>query len=279
MAGDDWTDAENDALVADYFAMFADAEVGRQYSKTGHRNALMDVITRSRGSIEFKHQNVSAVLLGLGDDWLTGYKPAANFQDSLVDAVARWLDHHPSWRARAVPSSFRVAPGLASDGRLWIGEPPSRRNAPPPAELDKIMSVARRFDVAEHDARNRELGRAGEKLLLLHEKATLAGAGREDLAERVRWVADLDGDGAGYDISSFEPDGCDRLIEVKTTTGWEYTPFQISRNEYEVGERRSDAWRLVRIWNFRREPKAFELRPPLANHLALTPASYLARLC
>ena len=278
MAGEDWSDEENDALVADYFAMFTAAETGRAYSKTDHRNALMGVIERSKGSIEFKHQNVSAVLLGRAEDWLPGYKPAANFQDSLVDAVARWLDRNPDWSARLASGNLGVAPGLADDRTLWIGEPPSRRNALPPGELDKIMAVARRFDVAEQDERNRALGRAGEELVLRLERATLAGAGRFDLAKQVEWTSADRGDGAGYDIRSFERDGRDRLIEVKTTNGWQYTPFHISRNEHEFGESNADRWRLIRVWNFRRKPEAFELRPPLANHVALTPTSFLASL-
>ena len=89
----------------------------------------------------------------------------------------------------------------------------------------------------------------------------LTGAGREDLARRVRWVSEEDGDGAGYDISSFEPNGRSRLIEVKTTNGWERTPFFISRNEVAVSQERSSEWCLFRLWNFSREPKAFEISP------------------
>jgi hypothetical protein len=46
-------------------------------------------------------------------------------------------------------------------------------------------------------------------------------AGREDLANDIRWVSDLDGDGFGYDVRSFEPDGSERLLEIKTTCGHE----------------------------------------------------------
>ena len=54
--------------------------------------ALLPLLNdRSEGSVEFKHQNISAVLKGLGEDWIPGYKPAFNFQMTLVDAVARWL--------------------------------------------------------------------------------------------------------------------------------------------------------------------------------------------
>ena len=139
-----------------------------------------------------------------------------------------------------------------------------------------MMKIAQKYYVAERDARNRALGRAGEERVLAHERATLLDVGLRDLAERIRWVSDLDGDGAGYDIQSFDPDGNDRLIEVKTTNGWDRTPFHISRNELTVAEERRDHWRLVRVWGFAREPKAFELRPPLEAHVSLIATSYQA---
>jgi hypothetical protein len=43
-----------------------------------------------------------------------------------------------------------------------------------------------------------------------------------------------DGDGAGFDVLSFEPDGRERLIEVKTTNGTAATPFFLTRNEMSV---------------------------------------------
>ncbi|WP_245456904.1 MULTISPECIES: DUF3883 domain-containing protein [unclassified Mesorhizobium] len=139
-----------------------------------------------------------------------------------------------------------------------------------------MTAIARKYDVAERDARNRALGRAGEELILAHERANLLAAGRSDLASRIRWVSQIDGDGAGYDILSFDPDGRDRLIEVKTTKGWERTPFHITRNELAVAEERRGDWRLVRLWNFAREARAFELRPPLEAHVSLMATSYQA---
>jgi hypothetical protein len=59
----DWTEVENRAIVDDYLAMLALECAGQPYSKTGHRNALIESMggTRSRGSIERKHQNISTV--------------------------------------------------------------------------------------------------------------------------------------------------------------------------------------------------------------------------
>lgn len=276
MAGD-WSDEQNDAIVADYFVMLADDIAGRPYSKARHNRLLQGDIDRPRGSIEYKHQNISAVLKGLGEDWIPGYKPAFNFQASLVDAVVRWLNLHPDWLApvaRAAVGPPQAA--LQEEAILWIGPPPTHSNAPPPDELEQMTAIARKYDVAERDARNRLLGRAGEERVLVHERASLLSAGRPDLAERIRWVSHVDGDGAGYDILSFDLDGRDRLIEVKTTNGWERTPFHITRNELAVAEERRADWRLVRLWNFSREPKAFELQPPLGAHVSLMATSFQA---
>lgn len=271
-----WSDAEIDLIVADYFAMLQDELAGRQFVKAERNRALQQLLARSRGSIEFKHQNISAVLLGLGQPWIEGYKPAANFQNALVDGVLRWLDTRPDWLKPngREPSSSSVR----EEPPLWFGPPPSQRNEPPPVDASFMAAIGRKYDVAERDARNRTLGKAGEELVLRHEQRLLRQLGRDDLADRVRWTAVADGDGFGFDIASFEPDGSKRLIEVKTTNGWDRTPFHITRNELAVAEARRDDWHLVRLWNFAREPKAFVLRPPLEAHVELTATSFLAAL-
>jgi hypothetical protein len=271
----DWTDTENDLIVADYFAMLAEEVGGRPYNKSAHRRSLLLALpNRSEGSIEFKHQNISAVLKGLGELWIFGYKPAFNFQMPLVDAVVRWLAMNPSWIARE--PAWRHGPGVREEAALWVGPPPTLSNQPPPEELEKMLAIARKVDVAGRDERNRALGRAGEERILFHERAILRDNGRDDLARKVRWVSEEDGDGAGYDIASFDPDGRERLIEVKTTNGWERTPFFISRNELAVADERRAEWRLMRLWNFSKEPKAFELHPPLDAHVSLTAQTFQA---
>ena len=275
MSNGPWTDEENDLIVADYFAMLAEDLAGRPYNKAQHRRSLMPLLrSRTEGSIEFKHQNISAVLKGLGEDWIPGYKPAFNFQTTLVDAVARWLALNPAWLGR-MPGT-RPATGLREAAQIWIGPPPTLSNQPPPQELEQMLYVAKKFDVAGRDERNRALGRAGEERVVAHERSALKLADREDLARKVRWVSEEDGDGAGYDIASFTPDGRERLIEVKTTNGWERTPFYISRNELAVAEERRSEWRLFRLWNFSREPKAFELHSPLDAHVSMTATFFQA---
>lgn len=285
MPSDAWTDEENDLIVADYFAMLKADYAGRPYSKAAHRRALIPLLAgRSEGSVEFKHQNISAVLQGMGEAWIPGYRPAFNYQASLEDAVARWLAAEPGWLHRtpvggpsaSLPEFGLHEIGLQEPTQIWVGAPPTLSNQPPPPELEQTRRVALKFDVAGRDERNRELGRAGEACVLARERALLAAEGRQDLARQVRWVSQEDGDGAGYDIASFSADGRARLIEVKTTNGWERTPFHITRNELAVAEERRSEWCLFRLWNFSREPKAFELYPPLDAHVSLTATDFLA---
>ena len=141
-----------------------------------------------------------------------------------------------------------------------------------------VAPIARKIDFSGRDARNRELGRAGEELVFEHEQRVLTDAGRSDLAKQVRWISQEEGDGAGYDIASSSREGRARLIEVKTTNGWDRIPFHISPNELKVADKRRDEWRLLRVWNYAREPQAFELRPPLDRHVEHTATGHLARL-
>ena len=278
MSASHWSDVENDAIVADYFQMLGQESAGQVLNKRGRNRQLQQIIGRSHASIEQKHRNISAILLALGEDWIEGYKPASHFQASLIDAVLRWLRANAEWFERPPRHSSLTSHIVTEKAELWIGPPPTRQNAPPPIDLPQTLALSRHLNVAERDALNRTLGRAGEERALAHERATLLHAGRHDLAERVRWVSDEEGDGAGFDIASFEPDGRTRLIEVKTTNGWDRTPFHISRNELAVADARRDEWCLLRLWNFSRAPKAFELRPPLEAYIELTPTSFQADL-
>lgn len=134
----------------------------------------------------------------------------------------------------------------------------------------------RKFDPIERDHSNRVLGTAGEGFVLALEQARLRSADRSDLARKVRWISAEDGDGAGYDILSFSPDGAERRIEVKTTNGGSRTPSFLSRVEKEVADERRDSWRLYRLHSFAQGPRIFTLVPPLEVALHLRPETWRA---
>src|SRR5882757_1341781 len=117
-SGTQWQDDELDVIVADYFAMLAEDISGRPYTKSKHSAALMALIGRSHRSVEFKHQNISAVLDELGMPWIPGYKPKLNFQNAIFDAIDRYLTQHPgilepvttSQPAPTLPAEVFVSP-------------------------------------------------------------------------------------------------------------------------------------------------------------------------
>lgn len=274
MANDDvtgtpWTDDELDAIVADYFAML-EADLARHpYVKAQHNAALRERIQRSRGSVEYKHQNISAVLLELGMSWLPGYKPAVNYQNAIVNAIDRYLTVHNFLTEQPAP----IYRPEVSNADVFV--------APPALILDtektpRLKQLIRKFDPVERDRLNRALGRAGEEFVLEVERERLVNAGMPRLAHKVRWISQEEGDGAGYDILSFDKAGRQRLIEVKTTNGAARTPFFLSRNEHATAAARADEWRLYRVHCFSKEPRIFKVTPPLEKSLILETESWRA---
>ena len=59
-----WSEREVEAAVEDYFQMLRSEMAGLQVNKTQHRRALRELLDDwSDGSVEFKHQNIIAVLM------------------------------------------------------------------------------------------------------------------------------------------------------------------------------------------------------------------------
>lgn len=267
--GEDWDASELDAIIADYFAMLGDELTQRPYVKAQHRAALMPLIGRSAASIEFKHRNISAVLQEMGSPWILGYKPAPNYQDALFDAVDRYLTGH---RTVLDQQPCPVLPTIAYLDGFFTTMPVIT----PRPRREGLERLVRKFDPVERDFRNRQLGHAGEEFVVDLERRRLSAVDRADLARKVRWVAQEDGDGAGFDVASFDPDGRERLIEVKTTNGAAQTPFYLTRNEMAVAHERREHWHLYRVHLFAQKPRIFSARPPLDISLTLSPETWRA---
>jgi hypothetical protein len=266
--GTNWQDDELDAIVADYFAMLAADLSGQPYVKSRHSAAVMAQIGRTHRSVEFKHQNISAVLDELGMPWIPGYKPKRNYQNAIFDAIDRYLTTHP---ATLEPAPV-MRPSLASPSEIFV-PPPAAMAQPVPERLRRLVQ---KFDPVERDHCNHFLGKAGEGFVVELEKRQLTDADRPDLARKVRWVSAEDGDGAGYDVLSFNRGGDERLIEVKTTNGSARTPFFLTRNEYDLASERPADWRIYRVHLFTKTPRIFTIAPPLENTVRLTPETWRA---
>lgn len=270
-SGKDWSTIEVGYVVAEYFQMLQLELANQSFVKAEINRKVQSATGRSKGSVEFKNQNISAVLRELGMPWVKGYLPLANYQSALLQEIQNYLMSHNPLRLYPEPSKS----GLSERPSLYF-EPPPMLLPEKTSRPEQLERMVRKFDPAERDEKNRILGRNGESHIYEFEQKRLLDAGLPDLSRKVRWVAQVDGDGAGYDIRSYDFDGNERLLEVKTTCGYQKTPFYLSRNEHELSEERPDAFRIVRLYDFARVPKAFELSPPLGDVVRLRPESYQA---
>lgn len=282
MTSSEWSLVEVEAAVADYFAMLAKELQGKSYNKSAHRRSLALLLNgRTHGSIERKHQNISAVLIMLGYPYISGYKPLGNYQQLLADVVASRLNEDIDL-TQTVETAVDAAAEVPSVQSILtrLEDPPEQeralKSAYPSVSESKAPVLAGTINYLEREARNAALGRAGEQFVINYERARLIRAGREALADAIEHVPSTQGDGLGFDIKSYEPDGSDRLIEVKTTSFGKQTPFFLSRNELRVSRKWQERYHLFRVFTFRHNPRMFTLRGAVDTTCNLEPVNFRA---
>ena len=273
-----WSRQEVEATVRDYFDMLASELRGVPYIKAAHNETLRALLNdRTRGAVERKHQNISAVLIESGFPYINGYKPLGNVQNLLRDVVPKHLSSLEDLVVADVKTTqtpvtvadlleIRVDPPVPASGS--VGEGP----------IDYVVSgqPAPTINYLQMEARNRSLGCAGEALVMAFERARLLREGKDRLARNVEQVSKTVGDHAGFDIRSYEVSGRDRFIEVKTTRYGKLTPFYISAGEVRFSEANTHAYHLYRLFEFRQKPKLFQLPGDVGRHVHLQAASYRA---
>ena len=276
----DWSREEVEATVADYFAMFEAELAGTPFDKTEHRRQLLPMLdARSEGSIEFKHQNISAVLIALGFPYISGYKPRSNYQRLLYEVVSDRLSANRALVALVEADADRaVAVPTAEDILKALTDPPKPTTSAPRASEQLPRYLPRPVNYLEREARNRALGLAGEEFVINYERARLISIRREALASKIEHVSRIRGDAEGFDILSFDASGADRLIEVKTTKYGQDTPFFVSRNELNVSQARAERYHLYRVFAFREVPHLFTLHGALSTTCSLDPTAYVANI-
>ena len=253
----DWSDIEIAVIIADYFNMLRSELVGEFYNKTLHRHSLLPLLNnRSESSIEFKHQNISAVLVRLGQPYIRGYLPRYNYQKMLEDKVLDYLIGN-----RDIEENFKVFSEKEVAAPVNISFDTLVVDGPVIGELNEAYIPYRKnpfkVNYLEREQNNRKLGMKGEELVLDFEKWELRRIKKEKLADSVRWIAKEEGDGAGFDILSKYSNGKDKYIEVKTTKLSKEAPFYFTQNELLFSKDHSNDYHLFRLFNFEKGTKMF----------------------
>jgi len=273
-----WSRKEVEIIVHDYLSMLESEILSRPYNKAEHRRVLMKTLNnRSEGSIERKHQNISAVMIGLGMPYINGYKPLGNYQNLLFEVISEIASTNEQLQRKldTVVDSDVVVPSVENILSAMVDPPEPQLRV----QTTRQESNIRHFDQVNYlkkEAQNHKLGLAGELFVVNFEKAYLLHSEKPYLSEKVEHIAVTQGDGAGFDIHSYNPDGSDKFIEAKTTRFGQYTPFFATRNEVGFSARNREYFWLYRVFQFQETPKLFVIHGSLEDNFQLTPTQYIA---
>lgn len=260
----------NDRVVRSYF------DEVRAWSNTAPALPVLDSTEQGDpAEARRRMQAVSSLLADLGLTWLPAYPPRAKGATRQLRALLiAELNADPALTVALEPTAVLAATFLPAPAKTFA-TPPERSG---PTRGSGRRRSAATWDRSVVDARNSALGNAGEEFVMAVERRRLRREGRSDLADLVEWTACDVGEGAGYDVSSFNADRTPRLIEVKTTNGAADTPFFLTANEVRVStDRPGDYW-LYRVFDFGRKTRAIYTVQGALNggELTLTPTVYRA---
>lgn len=87
----EWTDEELETSIDTYFEMLAKELRGEQYNKAEANRKLRAYLlkNRSKGSVEFRMQNISSVLQGLCHPIIKGYLPRGNVGKDVSERIKK----------------------------------------------------------------------------------------------------------------------------------------------------------------------------------------------
>jgi hypothetical protein len=137
------------------------------------------------------------------------------------------------------------------------------------------------IDYEDLSAQNTELGKKGELATLEYEKNELIRQGYPHLADRVKLTSENMGTDAPYDILSFNPEGREKFIEVKTTAGDYMSDFFISARELDFSESNQKQYYLYRLFSFDQQSisgKIYIVQGNMKKQLRLIAKNYRAAI-
>ncbi len=146
---------------------------------------------------------------------------------------------------------------------------------------EKLQVRRTKADYNKINISKEKVGKDSEKLVYDLEKERLIKENREDLAKEVFWESEENGDGAGYDIKSFEmkdEEYIEIYIEVKGTNKSINEPFDISKNEIEASNKYKEQFYIYRVGNvYSNKPKFYKINGRIEDNFRLEATSFKAR--
>lgn len=147
----------------------------------------------------------------------------------------------------------------------------------------EIIRVKGDIDYSEQQRISQKIGDRGEELVLRNEIEKLKTWGfSDDVLSKVRRVS-LESDDYGYDILTFDKDGREVYLEVKTTkVNRTDFSFIITRNELEHAKIFGDHYSIVIVYDVLNNPRMWYMGNPFVEEpskIKITPTQYRVDVC
>lgn len=137
---------------------------------------------------------------------------------------------------------------------------------------------AHKTDFDKKHKESKKNGTAGELLVIRIEKERLKNIFKPGM--KIEHTSEEIGDGTGYDIKSYDYDGNEIFIEVKTTKSTDKkTSFNITPTELECSKIKNKSYWLYRVYDFNQinnSGKVYKINGNLYDLLDIQPDSYVA---
>lgn len=149
-----------------------------------------------------------------------------------------------------------------------------------PTKKEKTQIKKSKADYNQINISKEKVGKDSEKKIYDLEKEKLIKENRSDLAEAVFWESEENGDGAGYDIRSYEKRNGQYIeiyIEVKGTNKSINEPFDISKNEIEASNKYKEQYYIYRLGNIYTKPKFYRINGRIEDNFSLEATNFKAR--
>lgn len=169
-----------------------------------------------------------------------------------------------------LPGTKRPKPIIVKNSLEWKPKPKDGYSEIPESK-GQFKGVD--IDFLKKSKEQKNLGNHGEELVKQREIEFLKLYGRYDEASKVEIVKD----GKGYDIFSYDKDGNEKFIEVKTTNANEYYPFNLSENEIAFMRKHPNQYCIYRIYNYDEESNAgqyYEITGDVESQLIMKPINF-----
>jgi hypothetical protein len=239
-----------------------------EYSKKGHLSA--NQVQKFRNYIKSTNENVKWVQIEVDELENYNWEKLINTTNEFIEKYSYLYDEVIDyvWNDSFTPTKLK--------NTILETNKPESSDADETYSKPKFKGVD--IDFEKVNKERKDLGDAGENLVLLNEKNLLVELGLIELSEKVQKVKD----GEGYDVLSFNRDGSEKYIEVKTTKGGKKSPFYISANELSFSELNADSYCIYRIYEFNEDLNsgAFYIikGDEMHSFLKLKPMSYIAHI-